>query len=156
MEQSTRDIDGSRKPNVKSNFYSILKAREENVRILLPMKLYLTVLSEYFISFLSITSISLNFYFHLQITHWNSPYFHAFYPTANSYPAIVGEIISCGFGCVGFSWISSPACTELEVIVMNWLGKLLGLPKQFLSSSEGHGGGVIQVNDYSLKPTTPC
>ena len=80
-----------------------------------------------------------------QMTHWNSPQFHAFYPTANSYPAIIGDIMANGLGCVGLSWISSPACTELEMIMMNWLGKLLGLPKQFLSSNEGFGGGVIQV-----------
>ncbi|XP_043513776.1 3,4-dihydroxyphenylacetaldehyde synthase 2-like [Frieseomelitta varia] len=78
------------------------------------------------------------------MTHWNSPQFHAFYPTGNSYPAIIGDIIANGFGCIGLSWISSPACTELEMIMMNWLGKLLGLPKQFLSSNEGFGGGVIQ------------
>ncbi|XP_076663371.1 aromatic-L-amino-acid decarboxylase [Andrena cerasifolii] len=78
------------------------------------------------------------------VTHWNSPHFHAFYPTANSYPAIVGDILSTGIGCIGFSWLASPACTELEVITMNWLGKLIGLPQEFLNCSEGPGGGVIQ------------
>lgn len=80
------------------------------------------------------------------MTHWHSPHFHAYYPTANSYPAIVGEIISAGIGCVGFSWIASPACTELEMITMDWLGKLLGLPEEFLNSSPGPGGGVLQVS----------
>lgn len=41
--------------------------------------------------------------------------------------------------------IANPACTELEVEMMNWLGKLLDLPKEFLNSSEGPGGGIIQV-----------
>lgn len=40
--------------------------------------------------------------------------------------------------------ICSPACTELEVIVMDWLGKFLDLPKKYLNCSEGPGGGVIQ------------
>ena len=40
--------------------------------------------------------------------------------------------------------ISSPACTELEITVMDWLGKLLKLPEDFLSG--GRGGGVIQVS----------
>lgn len=40
--------------------------------------------------------------------------------------------------------ICSPACTELEVIVMDWLGKFLNLPEAFLNCSEGPGGGVIQ------------
>ncbi|XP_031342801.1 aromatic-L-amino-acid decarboxylase-like isoform X2 [Photinus pyralis] len=78
------------------------------------------------------------------ITHWHSPKFHAYYPTSNSFPAVVGEMLSAGIGCIGFNWITSPACTELEVVTMNWLGKLLGLPEDFLNSAEGPGGGVIQ------------
>lgn len=42
--------------------------------------------------------------------------------------------------------MASPACTELEVVTMNWFGKLLGLPEVFLNCSDGPGGGVIQVN----------
>lgn len=42
--------------------------------------------------------------------------------------------------------MASPACTELEVITLNWLGKLLGIPKTFLGSHDGPGGGVIQVS----------
>jgi len=41
--------------------------------------------------------------------------------------------------------ITSPACTELEVAMMNWLGKLKQLPEEFLNCSDGPGGGVIQV-----------
>jgi aromatic-L-amino-acid decarboxylase len=41
--------------------------------------------------------------------------------------------------------ISSPACTELEVVMLDWLGKMLELPKEFLAASGGKGGGVIQV-----------
>lgn len=39
------------------------------------------------------------------MTHWQSPNFHAYYPTETSYPSIVGEIIASGFGVVGFSWV---------------------------------------------------
>lgn len=39
------------------------------------------------------------------MTHWQSPQFHAYYPTQTSYPSIVGEIIASGFGVVGFSWV---------------------------------------------------
>lgn len=78
------------------------------------------------------------------ITHWHSPQFHAFYPTGASYASIVGNMLSDGLAVIGFSWIASPACTELEVIMMNWLGKLLGLPEEFLNCSSGPGGGVIQ------------
>ncbi|CRK86289.1 CLUMA_CG000030, isoform A [Clunio marinus] len=78
------------------------------------------------------------------LTHWQSPRFHAFYPSQTSFPAIIGEMISAGLGVVGFSWICSPACTELEVIVMDWLGKFLNLPAHFLPSDPGNGGGIIQ------------
>lgn len=40
------------------------------------------------------------------MTHWQSPNFHAYYPTQTSYPSIVGELIASGFGIVGFSWVS--------------------------------------------------
>ncbi|XP_037935095.1 3,4-dihydroxyphenylacetaldehyde synthase 2-like [Teleopsis dalmanni] len=78
------------------------------------------------------------------ITHWQSPNMHAFYPTASSFPSIVGEMLSAGFGVIGFNWICSPACTELEVVVMDYLAKFLNLPKEFMHSSEGPGGGIIQ------------
>ena len=50
------------------------------------------------------------------------------------------------FNCVGFTWASSPACTELEVIVMDWLAEALNLPDFFKNKeSSGKGGGVIQT-----------
>ncbi|KFD55513.1 hypothetical protein M514_03565 [Trichuris suis] len=78
------------------------------------------------------------------ITHWHHPRFFAYFPTGNSYPAIIGDILSSGIGSIGFSWASSPAYTELELVVMDWLAKLVGLPDEFLYSSEGPGAGVIQ------------
>jgi aromatic-L-amino-acid decarboxylase len=44
----------------------------------------------------------------------------------------------------GFNWACSPACTELEMIVMDWAAKLLGLDHTFYIESKS-GGGVIQV-----------
>lgn len=78
------------------------------------------------------------------ITHWSSPHFHAYYPMANSWPGLLADILSDGFGINGFTWMASPAVTELEVVMMDWLGKLLDLPPVFLACSGGQGGGVIQ------------
>nr|ASJ26448.1 dopa decarboxylase [Pieris rapae] len=78
------------------------------------------------------------------VTHWHSPKFHAYFPTANSYPSIVADMLSGAIACIGFSWIASPACTELEVVMMDWLGQMLGLPEEFLARSGGEAGGVIQ------------
>ena len=39
------------------------------------------------------------------ITHWQSPHFHAYFPTANSYPSICADILSDAIACIGFSWV---------------------------------------------------
>ncbi|CAF0959000.1 unnamed protein product [Didymodactylos carnosus] len=66
------------------------------------------------------------------ITHWQHPRFHAYFPAGNSYPSILGEMLSAGLGIVGFSWAASPACTELETIMLDWLGRMMALPRVFL------------------------
>nr|ALU57418.1 aromatic-L-amino-acid decarboxylase isoform 32 [Homo sapiens] len=78
------------------------------------------------------------------VTHWHSPYFFAYFPTASSYPAMLADMLCGAIGCIGFSWAASPACTELETVMMDWLGKMLELPKAFLNEKAGEGGGVIQ------------
>ncbi|XP_078544242.1 aromatic-L-amino-acid decarboxylase-like isoform X1 [Lissotriton helveticus] len=78
------------------------------------------------------------------VTHWHSPYFFAYFPTANSYPALLADMLCGAIGCIGFSWTSSPACTELETVMLDWLAKMIHLPKEFLAGDDGDGGGVIQ------------
>jgi len=79
------------------------------------------------------------------ITHWQSPNFFAYFKPHASYPSVLGELLCAGMNVMGFSWISSPACTELETIVLNWLGRAMQLPDAFLTSGEEKkGGGVIQ------------
>jgi len=80
------------------------------------------------------------------LTQWHSPQFHAYYPIGNSYPSLLGGILGDAIGCAGFSWKSNPACTELEVVTMDWFAKMLDLPKVFMHSLEGHGGGIIQTS----------
>ena len=76
------------------------------------------------------------------LTHWQSPSFFAYFPANASGPAILGDLLSSGLGVQGMLWATSPACTELETHVLDWLVDLLGLPGRFLSTSAG--GGVIQ------------
>ncbi|XP_023225375.1 histidine decarboxylase-like [Centruroides sculpturatus] len=81
------------------------------------------------------------------VTHWQSPHMHAYFPAINCPGSLLGDILSNAIGCLGFTWASSPACTELEIIVMDWLGKMIGLPEAFLHDhSNGLGGGVIQTS----------
>jgi aromatic-L-amino-acid decarboxylase len=76
------------------------------------------------------------------VTHWQSPNFFAYFPCNASGPGILGDLLSSGLGVQGMLWSTSPACTELETHVLDWLVGMLGLPEKFLSSSTG--GGVIQ------------
>jgi aromatic-L-amino-acid decarboxylase len=76
------------------------------------------------------------------ITHWQSPNFFAFFPANASGPAILGELLSAGLGVQGMLWATSPACTELETHVLDWLVDMLALPAHF--RSDGTGGGAIQ------------
>ena len=77
------------------------------------------------------------------LMHWQHPDFFAYFPANNSYPSILGELLSAGLGVQGMSWVTSPACTELEILMLDWMRELLDLPESFTSTSE-HGGGVIQ------------
>ena len=76
------------------------------------------------------------------LTHWQHPSFFAYFPANSSYPAILGELLAAGLGVNGMLWATSPACTELETLMLDWMVELLGLPDRFLSS--GTGGGAIQ------------
>lgn len=76
------------------------------------------------------------------ITHWQSPSFFGFFPANASGPSILGELLSAGLGVQGMLWATSPACTELETHVLDWLVDMLELPQHFKSTTAG--GGVIQ------------
>ena len=76
------------------------------------------------------------------ITHWQSPNFYAYFPSNTSFPSILGDLVSSGLGIQGMIWATSPAATELETRVLDWLADMMGMPDKFKSS--GTGGGVIQ------------
>lgn len=70
------------------------------------------------------------------ITHWQSPNFYAYFNANSSFPSLLGEILTAALGVNVFSWETSPAGTELEQRVMEWLRDAIGLPNYF--------SGVIQ------------
>jgi aromatic-L-amino-acid/L-tryptophan decarboxylase len=78
------------------------------------------------------------------ITHWQHPNFYAYFPANSSFPSILGELLSAGLGVNGMSWVTSPACTEIETVMVDWMAELLGLPEAYRSDSP-NGGGVIQA-----------
>jgi aromatic-L-amino-acid decarboxylase len=77
------------------------------------------------------------------ITHWQHPNWFAYFPANNSEASILGELLAAGLGVQGMSWVTSPACTEIETAMLDWMQELLGLPDRFRSTS-ARGGGVIQ------------
>lgn len=70
------------------------------------------------------------------MTHWQHPNFFAYFPANSSYPSLLGEFLTAALGAQCMSWVTSPAATELEELVMNWLSKMIGLSE--------HHHGVIQ------------
>ncbi|UCG00747.1 MAG: aminotransferase class V-fold PLP-dependent enzyme [Candidatus Heimdallarchaeota archaeon] len=70
------------------------------------------------------------------ITHWQSPNFFAYFPANSSYASMLAEMLMTTLGAQCMSWVTSPAATELEERVMEWLRDMIGLPKDF--------SGVIQ------------
>lgn len=70
------------------------------------------------------------------ITHWNHPGFFAAFPSNTSLAAVLAELVIAGLGAQCMNWQTSPAATELEEAVMDWLRQMVGLSRQFT--------GVIQ------------
>ena len=81
------------------------------------------------------------------LTHWQSPGFLGYFPCQASGPAILGELVSAGLNVNGMSWATSPAATELEMRVTDWMAGAIGLPESFMFGRAGFaspGGGCIQ------------
>jgi len=70
------------------------------------------------------------------ITHWQSPKYFAYFPANSSPPSILAEMLTATLGVQGMKWITSPAATELEELVTDWLRQMIGLSAEFT--------GVIQ------------
>src|SRR5262245_22876534 len=70
------------------------------------------------------------------ITHWNHPGFFAYFPSNTSYASILGDLACAGLGVQGMSWQTSPAATEIEEVMMDWLRQMVGLSEAW--------SGVVQ------------
>ncbi len=65
------------------------------------------------------------------ITHWNHPGFMAYFAITGSGPGILGELLAAALNVNAMLWKTSPAATELEQVVLDWLRQMLGLPPEF-------------------------
>ena len=70
------------------------------------------------------------------LSHWQHPRFFAYFPANALLSSVLGDFLSTGLGVVGLSWQSSPALTELEEVVTDWMRKMVGLSPEW--------SGVIQ------------
>ena len=77
------------------------------------------------------------------LVHWQHPNFFAYFPANSSYPSILAELLTAGLGVNAMSWVTSPAATEVETLMLDWMLELLALPPSWHSTS-ANGGGVIQ------------
>jgi aromatic-L-amino-acid decarboxylase len=68
------------------------------------------------------------------MTHWNHPGWFAYFPGNNSAPSVLGEMLTATMGAQCMSWVTSPAATELEQVVMEWLRQMVALPAEFVGS----------------------
>src|SRR5215468_4760886 len=69
-------------------------------------------------------------------TQWLDPRFFAYFPSNSSLSAVLGDYVSTGLGQLGLNWQASPALTEVEEVVIDWLRQMLGLSNAW--------SGVIQ------------
>ncbi len=61
------------------------------------------------------------------VTHWNDPRFYGYFPCNTSRPGALGDLLGTGLGVNAMSWATSPAATELEIRMLEWLGSMIGL-----------------------------
>ena len=78
------------------------------------------------------------------ITHWQHPSWFSFFPANASPPSVLAELVSAGLGVQGMLWSTSPAATEIESHVLEWLVDLLDLPTSWKTTEQG--GGVLQMS----------
>ncbi len=70
------------------------------------------------------------------LTHWQHPGFFGYFPANSLLASVLGDYLSTGLGVLGLSWQSSPALTELEEVVTDWVRQMIGLSSAW--------SGVIQ------------
>ncbi|KAA0217548.1 MAG: aspartate aminotransferase family protein [Leptolyngbya sp. PLA3] len=77
------------------------------------------------------------------LLHWQSPRFFGYFPCNCSMPGLLGALVAAGLNVNGMLWATSPAATELEMRLLDWMAEVIGLPESFTFNSP-QGGGCIQ------------
>jgi len=61
------------------------------------------------------------------LSHWQHPRFFGYFPSNASLASVLGDYVSTGLGALGLAWQSSPALTEIEEVVTEWMRRMVGL-----------------------------
>jgi aromatic-L-amino-acid decarboxylase len=61
------------------------------------------------------------------LSHWQSPRYFGYFPANSQLASVLGDYLSTGLGVLGLSWQSSPALSELEEVVVDWMRQMVGL-----------------------------
>ncbi|SJX66387.1 related to Aromatic-L-amino-acid decarboxylase [Sporisorium reilianum f. sp. reilianum] len=78
------------------------------------------------------------------ITHWQHPNFYGYFPCNASFEGAIADLYCASISNPGFNWSVSPSVTELEILMVDWVGRMLGLDEAVLSGEgKGVGGGVV-------------
>ena len=89
------------------------------------------------------------------VTHWQHPGFFAYFPANNSPPSVLAEMLTAALGAQCMLWQTSPAATELETRVLDWLRQAIGLPPDFAgviqgSASEATLAAVLTMREREI------
>jgi aromatic-L-amino-acid/L-tryptophan decarboxylase len=106
------------------------------------------------------------------ITHWNHPRFFAYFAITGSEPGILAELLCAALNVNAMTWATSPAATELEELVLDWLAQLLGLPSRWhghiedtaststlaalAAAREATGGTVVVCSEHAHSSVDKC
>lgn len=90
------------------------------------------------------------------VTHWHSPQFHAYFPTGNSWPAILADILSDAIGCIGFSWVMRIIFKSLLIFsfILSLLIKFKDCKSCLHRPGSGYDGLAGTINRFTL--SVPC
>src|SRR5450432_4221252 len=61
------------------------------------------------------------------LSHWQHPNFYGYFPANSTLASVLGDYLSTGLGVLGLSWQASPALSELEEVVTDWMRQMVGL-----------------------------
>ncbi len=88
------------------------------------------------------------------VTHWQHPSFFAYFPANSSPPSVLAEMLTATLGAQCMLWQTSPAATELETRVLDWLRQMIGLPEGFTGviqdSASSASGRMAKVSSTGI------